>query len=146
MVPARSVGEGDEAFRPQPVVSIGLAQLSFEQRLLHADAGLRWRDIDLEAAMLSVRYTLQRGRQDLPAGRPKTRQSRRTIAVPEIAVTALKSHRIRQAEERLGVGKDWNDLWRSGRLRAYHGRTGFKGERWRPRWRALSNTTAYWTW
>jgi hypothetical protein len=35
---------------------------------------------------------------------PKTPNSRRTIAIPEIALTALKSHRSRQAEEKLAAG------------------------------------------
>ena len=72
--------------------------------------GLRWKDLDLDEAMLSVRFTLQRLDHAYQLVEPKTRQSRRTIAIPAIAVSALKSHRVRQAEERLEVGKGWNDL------------------------------------
>ena len=72
--------------------------------------GLRWKDLDLDEAMLSVRFTLHRLDGTYQLAEPKTRQSRRTIAIPEIAVAALRNHRIRQAEERLGVGQGWNDL------------------------------------
>ena len=60
--------------------------------------------------MLSVRFTLHRLDGAYQLAEPKTRQSRRTIAIPQMAVNALKSHRIRQAEERLSVGQGWNDL------------------------------------
>lgn len=36
-------------------------------------------------------------------------RSRRTIALPAIAVTALRSHRTRQLEARLAAGGQWQD-------------------------------------
>jgi len=41
---------------------------------------------------------------------PKSRTSRRTIALPAVAQTALREHRRRQAEERLLAGTRWQDL------------------------------------
>ena len=40
---------------------------------------------------------------------PKTKMSRRTIALPETAVNALRLHRTRQLEERLLAGSLWRE-------------------------------------
>jgi integrase len=73
--------------------------------------GLRWEDVDLEAGILSVRVALERSDSHFRLIEPKTRQSRRTIALPEVALRALRSHRANQLEERLLVGSDWEDTW-----------------------------------
>jgi integrase len=58
--------------------------------------GLRWDEIDLDAALLRVRQG-------------KTPRSRRTISLPPFTVTALRRHRKDQAERRLLCGKAWQD-------------------------------------
>src|SRR5262249_55882493 len=63
--------------------------------------GLRWPDIDLKTARLTVNRSLE-GRGVFKA--PKTRQSRRTITLPALTVEALARHRAAQAEERLRLG------------------------------------------
>ena len=40
---------------------------------------------------------------------PKSSRSRRTIRMPQIVTNALKAHRKRQLEERMAVGKAWQD-------------------------------------
>ncbi len=40
---------------------------------------------------------------------PKSARSRRTIALPTAAVTALRAHRVRQLEARLAAGGRWKD-------------------------------------
>jgi integrase len=40
---------------------------------------------------------------------PKSSRSRRTIALPTVAVTALRAHRVRQLEMRLAAGRHWQD-------------------------------------
>ena len=40
---------------------------------------------------------------------PKSARSRRTIALPTVAVTALRAHRVRQLEARLAAGSRWQD-------------------------------------
>jgi integrase len=40
---------------------------------------------------------------------PKTSRSRRTVNLPEAAVRAFRAHKIRQAEERLAAGSQWQD-------------------------------------
>jgi integrase len=71
--------------------------------------GLRWEDIDLDAGTLAVRHALQRVGGKLQLVEPKTRLSRRTIALPPLVVGALRAHRTRQLEERLWAGSRWRE-------------------------------------
>ncbi len=85
-------------------VSLGLRQ--------GESLGLRWRDIDLEKGSLRVRYALQRlkdgsGTIEIHLVEPKTKQSRRTIDLPNVTRAALISHRERQAEDRTLCGSGW---------------------------------------
>ncbi len=75
--------------------------------------GLRWVDVDLEAATLRVARQLQRmrDRSGLRFATPKGGKGR-TISLPPRAVEALRAHRARQAEERLRAGS----LYRDGNL------------------------------
>lgn len=69
---------------------------------------LRWGDVDLERNMLTVWATLQRRtRQGLVREQAKTGHSRRTIALSEAVVGALRHHRERQVRERLQLGDVW---------------------------------------
>ena len=68
--------------------------------------GLKWTDVDLEAATLSVQRSLERGGTLNP---PKRNKSRRTVKLTGQAVEALRSHRARQNEERLRLGSLWED-------------------------------------
>lgn len=92
--------------------------------------GLKWEDIDLEQGILGARRQFQklskklmedpriaaqvlewldknRGWAFLPI---KSEKGRRTIALAEEAIVALKSHRARQAAERLALGELWQDF------------------------------------
>jgi len=71
--------------------------------------GLRWEDVDLEAATLTIRKAMQRVHGKLELVDPKTTKSRRTVALPHVAVDALRAHRVRQLEERLLAGSRWHD-------------------------------------
>ena len=72
--------------------------------------GLRWQDVDLDRATLTVMQSLQRQtRKGLVFVEPKSRSSRRTIPLPAMAVQALREHSRRMAEERLRVGPEWED-------------------------------------
>jgi len=83
---------------------------------------LRWRDVDLEAGSLRVRYALQRFKPkcnvsgtleathlEIHLVEPKTKRSRRTIDLPGVARTALFAHRGRQVKERELCGSTWRD-------------------------------------
>ncbi len=70
--------------------------------------GLRWGDVDLEAAKLRVARSLEIiSASRLRIKEAKTRHGRRNISLPAIAVEALRDHRRAQLEARikLGIGK-----------------------------------------
>ena len=69
---------------------------------------LRWSDIDLKAASLTVNQSLERIKGKFEFKSPKTKTSRRTISLPAITVEALREHFRAQLEERfkLGLGRD----------------------------------------
>jgi hypothetical protein len=72
--------------------------------------GLKWSDIDLDAGTLRVNRQLQRvrGGGGLRFSEPKN-ASRRTVGLPQRAVSALTSHRKRQLEEKLGASPLYQD-------------------------------------
>lgn len=71
---------------------------------------LTWDDIDLDARALTIRGTLHRlpkatrGVDPWVIRPPKTRGSRRIVAMTPLAVTALRSHRLRQAQDQMVMG------------------------------------------
>ncbi|HEY4001311.1 MAG TPA: site-specific integrase [Candidatus Xenobia bacterium] len=72
--------------------------------------GLKWPDLNLEAAELQVRRTVYRVKgQGWVVNEPKTAKGRRMIALPDVAVEALRRHRVAQLEERLAAGPTWKD-------------------------------------
>jgi integrase len=71
--------------------------------------GLRWQDVDLEAGSLRVAVTLRRVDGEYVTDEPKTRSSRRTVALPPFAIDALREHRRAQLVERLASGMETAD-------------------------------------
>ena len=73
--------------------------------------GLRWREVELggSAPVLRVVCSLQwsRKRRAWDFKAPKTKRSRRQVALSDIAVMALRAQRRRQFEARLLVGEAW---------------------------------------
>ena len=74
--------------------------------------GLRWDDVDLDAATLEVTGSLKREGSTLRLGGVKggLRRARRRLDLTARAVEALRSHRGAQRQQRLLVGPDWEDL------------------------------------
>ena len=72
--------------------------------------GLRWSDIDLKAARLTVNQSLERVRGKTVFKSPKTKTSRRTITLPALTVEALSRHRLAQSADRLRLGLGKPDL------------------------------------
>ncbi len=71
---------------------------------------LQWKDIDWKGGSLQVRRSVNRyAGQGFKVSEPKTKQSRRKIALPLFVLEALKGHRTRQLEERLQAGTAWED-------------------------------------
>jgi len=71
--------------------------------------GLRWSDVDLDAATLRVNFALQRCDGELQLVEPKTEKSRRALPLPALLVVALRAHRTRQLEDRLALGSNWQE-------------------------------------
>lgn len=71
---------------------------------------LKWSDFDADAGRLTVQRTVRwiTGR-GVVEGEPKSDRSRRNLSLAPMAVTALKDHRARQAEQRMRA-VFWDDL------------------------------------
>jgi integrase len=69
--------------------------------------GLRWEDVDLDEGLLRVRIQLKREDGKWVWKQPKTRRSRRQIALAAPVVEVLRSHRERQEAECAHVGAAW---------------------------------------
>lgn len=72
--------------------------------------GLRWSDVDFDADTVSV----AQGRVVVEGtgtvtGDPKSKRSRRALPMPVDVLTALRTFRLRQAEERLAIGSQYPD-------------------------------------
>ncbi len=71
--------------------------------------GLRWVDLDLDACRASIRQTLSSVGGRLSFSTPKTAKSRRSVTLDPVTIAALRTHRRRQAEERLTWGAAYED-------------------------------------
>ena len=66
--------------------------------------GLRWRDVDLQGATLTVRQARVLAGYEVRVEPPKSRNGARTLPLDDELVTALKTLKARQAAERLAAG------------------------------------------
>jgi integrase len=71
--------------------------------------GLKWEDVDLEAGTLQVRRTLTKTKDGPVLSAPKTKGSRRTVRLSQMALEALKSHLQRQLGEIDRAGDLWQE-------------------------------------
>jgi integrase len=76
--------------------------------------GLKWSAIDMERGTLAVRAALQRiklpgEKKGTLALREPKRSSRRTINLPQVCLSALGRHRVRQEQERALAGTRWKE-------------------------------------
>jgi len=71
--------------------------------------GLRWQDVDMEVGRISVRQSITPLGGKPVIARAKTDRSQRTIDLDTDTVAALKTHRARQAQERLMFGPGYTD-------------------------------------
>lgn len=73
--------------------------------------GLRWQDVDLDEGVITVRQTVAYTPKDgIFFKEPKTSSSRRQIALPRMAVDALKTYRLEQMKRKLQLGPQYTDL------------------------------------
>lgn len=71
--------------------------------------GLRWEDLDLTRATLTVAQTVQRVGGRLVVDEAKTEASEATIPLPKITRRVLVEHRDRQDKERVDAGEVWHE-------------------------------------
>jgi len=71
--------------------------------------GLRWKDLDLDGLRLVVRQNVVAAGYEVHAKEPKTAGSRRTVALDELTVEALRRHRRRIEDEAAIVGRTVKD-------------------------------------
>lgn len=77
---------------------------------------LRWQDVDFDNARLCINQTVARVRVEGQINRtaliyqpPKTKKSKGTVPLPELAIKALKQHKALQAQEKLLTGGAYRD-------------------------------------
>ena len=75
--------------------------------------GLKWSDIDFNTGILTVNRTLSRvknqttGKYEIIEQTPKTKNSNRTIPIPNDILNKLKEHKKNQSKQRLFVGEGY---------------------------------------
>ena len=83
------------------IAALGLATGMRRNEVL----ALRWQDVDLEAASLTVNLSLEYTKKHgLRFKAPKTKHGRRTIALPSHIVQELRAHWRAQQEQRMALG------------------------------------------
>lgn len=65
---------------------------------------MRWCDVDLKRGTLKIEHSLEQTKAGLRLKSPKTESGKRSIMLPEFAVTMLNEHRKAQLELRLQLG------------------------------------------
>jgi len=71
--------------------------------------GLRWVDVDLDQRVIMIDQQRIAFGHTVTVGPPKTRASRRTIALDRTTVAHLRTHLYRQRAERDAAGEAWHD-------------------------------------
>ncbi len=71
--------------------------------------GVRWQDLDLDAATLTVRQIVTVLGNKPHIQEPKSAASRRTVRLTPETVHALRDHRLRQVAHRLAAGPAYQD-------------------------------------
>lgn len=66
---------------------------------------LRWKDIDWDNARVRIERSVEQTKKGLRFKSPKTKNSRRNIAVSPTLLAELHAHRVRQQEQRFALGK-----------------------------------------
>jgi integrase len=83
------------------LASLGLATGMRRNEML----ALRWRDLDLDHARLTVAQALEQTKAlGIRVKAPKTKHGKRTISLPAHVVTELRQHWREQQEQRLALG------------------------------------------
>ena len=71
--------------------------------------GLRWDDVDLDAARIAVRRSRTSVGYEVIEATPKTRKGIRTVDLDSETVSALRRWRARRLRDRMAWGSAWTD-------------------------------------
>lgn len=71
--------------------------------------GLRWEDVELKKATISIKMTRTIVDGEVVESEPKSTRSKRTLPLDEDLLAALKTRRKAQSEERLAAGSAYNE-------------------------------------
>src|SRR5262249_43924464 len=85
----------------QPIVVLALSTGARRAEML----ALPWGNVDLVGATMRIERSLEQTRAGVKFKAPKTKNGRRTVALPAIAVEALQAHRRPRLELRLALGQ-----------------------------------------
>lgn len=69
-----------------------------------------WEHVDFEGGRVRIKRSLERLDGKFRFKDPKTKRSRRDVAIPPIAVDRLRRWKVEQNERRLAAGPAWHDL------------------------------------
>jgi integrase len=73
---------------------------------------LEWSRLNLDAGTMTIQASMKRVKNRPQLGDVKhATAGERTIGLPSWAIAALRSHRVRQSEERLKAGPTWSSDW-----------------------------------
>lgn len=100
-----------KAYENEPYWFYVLSALAVTSGLRRGELlGLRWQDLDFDNNTLSVKQSLQRKKgEGVSPKDPKTKKSKRTIAMPGDIMELLKKHKAKQTKYRLSVVNKWKD-------------------------------------
>ncbi|MFG1926379.1 tyrosine-type recombinase/integrase [Cryptosporangium sp. NPDC048952] len=71
--------------------------------------GLRWCDVDLGNAQIHITQQRTEAGGQIVVGPPKSKASRRSVALDHTTVRTLRAHRSRQYTDRFTLGDTWQD-------------------------------------
>jgi integrase len=84
----------------RPIVALALATGARRNELL----ALRLKDVDLDAGLVRIERSLEQTKGSLRFKSPKTKNGRRSIAIPPLTVAELRAHLLKQQKRRLALG------------------------------------------
>jgi integrase len=84
----------------RPIIALALATGARRSELL----ALRLKNVDLDAGLIRIEGSLEQTKGALRFKSPKTKNGRRTVAIPAWIVAELRSHLLTQQRRRLALG------------------------------------------
>jgi len=87
--------------RLEPIVVLALSTGARRGEML----ALNWENVDLDAGTIKIERSLEQTKAGLRFKAPKTKNGRRVVSLPPIAVDALRAHRRRRLELRMALGQ-----------------------------------------